>query len=389
MGRMIHKAVSDPTSNSQLETRNFLWDNWNIISESSVSATPNSSLLTTNSFSYVWGVDLSGSLQGAGGVGGLLAVIRDDGVFAPTYDANGNVSEYVVLETSNSQLETAAIAAHYEYDAFGNTVVKSGDLADSFTFRFSTKYWENETGLLHYEKRPIRPDIGHWINRDPIGERGGLNLYGFVGNNPVNKWDYLGLDNYGSGGQNMTYTVTFPLYPIPDPSTQMPIVEPNQPSVAGAFLQGLVDGFKMAFQKEYLKCQYACSLDVFINNAIPWIPVEFTPGDLLYNYSGNSSGGGEIQLDVALDVVDYLFESNFHALGGNAKIDKLTDKLGREGSKLGDRHRKSMEKALEQTNKAKDSVHKVKRLTGFLQIALAIKGYWECYDKYCNDCLEW
>lgn len=32
-----------------------------------------------------------------------------------------------------------------------------------------------------------------WLSRDPLGEAGGLNLYGFVGNDPVNNWDYLGL----------------------------------------------------------------------------------------------------------------------------------------------------------------------------------------------------
>ena len=37
--------------------------------------------------------------------------------------------------------------------------------------------------------------IADWLSRDPIGEQGGLNLYGFVGNNPVNKRDLLGLAN--------------------------------------------------------------------------------------------------------------------------------------------------------------------------------------------------
>jgi len=215
----IREEVSDISKNYKLKTINFLWDNWNIISETTVSPIPNSSLLTTNSVSYVWGIDLSGSLQGAGGVGGLLAVVRDDGVYAPTYDGNGNISEYIVLETGNSQLETGSVVAHYEYDAFGNTVVQCGDLADSFSFRFSTKYRENETGVLHYEMRPTRLDIGHWLNRDPIGERGGLNLYGFVGNNPITKTDKLGLASCRWGNCDI----------IP-PSSPLPIfLPPNEP----------------------------------------------------------------------------------------------------------------------------------------------------------------
>lgn len=38
-----------------------------------------------------------------------------------------------------------------------------------------------------------------WLSRDPLGEQGGLNLYGFVGNDPINKWDYLGLDTIITG----------------------------------------------------------------------------------------------------------------------------------------------------------------------------------------------
>lgn len=37
------------------------------------------------------------------------------------------------------------------------------------------------------------PELGRWLSRDPIGEEGGLNLYGFVGNDGVNKWDMLGM----------------------------------------------------------------------------------------------------------------------------------------------------------------------------------------------------
>jgi uncharacterized protein RhaS with RHS repeats len=56
------------------------------------------------------------------------------------------------------------------------------------------------TGLYYYGYRFYDPETGRWPSRDPIGERGGVNLYGFVGNDPVRRWDYLGLyiDNDGN-----------------------------------------------------------------------------------------------------------------------------------------------------------------------------------------------
>ena len=46
--------------------------------------------------------------------------------------------------------------------------------------------------MAYYGYRYYDPKTGRWPNRDPIEEEGGVNLYGFVGNDGVNKWDYLG-----------------------------------------------------------------------------------------------------------------------------------------------------------------------------------------------------
>jgi len=60
--------------------------------------------------------------------------------------------------------------------------------------RFSTKYQDAESGYYYYGFRYYEHETGRWLNRDPIEEEGGYNLYGFVGNDGVGKWDYLGLD---------------------------------------------------------------------------------------------------------------------------------------------------------------------------------------------------
>ena len=64
---------------------------------------------------------------------------------------------------------------------------------DLFTHAFSSKRVDPTTGLLYYGYRYYDPVTGRWPSRDPIEEKGGINLYGFVGNNGVNRWDLLGL----------------------------------------------------------------------------------------------------------------------------------------------------------------------------------------------------
>ena len=158
----------------------FAYDGRNLTAEVFV----DSQTGATNVTRYLWGPDLSGTLQGAGGVGGLLAVIRSDGTFFPCYDANGNVTDYVDAY--------GAVRGHFGYDAFGNTVAMWGDLAHTFKFRFSTKYWDDETRSYYYGYRFYSPELGRWLSKDLIGELGGLNLYGFSGNDAVKHIDYLG-----------------------------------------------------------------------------------------------------------------------------------------------------------------------------------------------------
>ena len=167
-GRMVWKSVA-PTTSPPLKTIQYLWDDYNIIAE--VECRESGVTTTYNT----WGLDLSGTHQGAGGVGGLLAVYSplplgegqgegEGGLALPCYDGNGNITEYI---TTNG-----TITAHYEYSPFGELVVQSGDLADSFTHRFSTKPWCEVTWLSEYEYRKCSPSMGRWLSRDPIGEEG-------------------------------------------------------------------------------------------------------------------------------------------------------------------------------------------------------------------------
>src|SRR5690606_26062226 len=87
----------------------------------------------------------------------------------------------------------------YEYDAFGNTVASGGAQAGAFAHRFSTKPRDEETGLYYYGYRYYDPVTGRWPSRDPIEEKGGLNLYGFIENNGISRTDFIGLSGSDCG----------------------------------------------------------------------------------------------------------------------------------------------------------------------------------------------
>ncbi|MDD4406065.1 MAG: RHS repeat-associated core domain-containing protein [Parabacteroides sp.] len=95
--------------------------------------------------------------------------------------------------TGPMYVKNGNISAKYEYGPFGEVFCSVGDMARVNPFQFSTKYTDSETDLVYYGYRYYSPALGRWMSRDPIEEKGGLNLYGFVNNDPVNKWDRLGM----------------------------------------------------------------------------------------------------------------------------------------------------------------------------------------------------
>ncbi len=121
-----------------------------------------------------WGPDLSGSVGGAGHIGGLLAlqdhVDAGEPVYLAGYDGNGNL-------TSLTDAGDGSLVAAYEYSPFGELLRSTGSFADENPFRFSTKYYDSETELSYYGFRYYSASLGRFINRDPIEERGGWTLY--------------------------------------------------------------------------------------------------------------------------------------------------------------------------------------------------------------------
>ncbi len=126
---------------------------------------------------YVWGQNMGG------GIGGLLDLKQSGQDYSYLYDGKGNVT--ALIDGSQS------VVATYTYDTFGNLMNKTGTLNQPF--QFSTKQYDEKTGLSYYGYRFYSPALGRWITRDPLGETGGINLYGFVGGNPVSIVDPYGL----------------------------------------------------------------------------------------------------------------------------------------------------------------------------------------------------
>jgi len=131
--------------------------------------------------------------------GKIIADIHGSNSYYALGDTNKNITEYLD--------STGAIQAHYEYSPFGKIVKKNGAMQDDFDFRFSSEYFDTETGLVYFNYRYYSPELGRWLSRDPIAEQGGLNLYAMVGNNSVNWWDYLGLTSWSdkTKGSDKTY----------------------------------------------------------------------------------------------------------------------------------------------------------------------------------------
>jgi RHS repeat-associated protein len=186
-------------------TNEYLYDGWRVLQERDGSNVP--------LVSYTRGNDLSGTLEGAGGIGGLLA--RSSGYSSGNwtshayYHADGNGNITCLINASQS------VVARYRYDPFGNTLSQSGTLAVANVYRFSSKEIHTNSLMYYYGYRFYDPGLQRWLNRDPIAESGfdqvlqervwfaigprlyfynvNRNLYLYLGNDPVRRIDPLGL----------------------------------------------------------------------------------------------------------------------------------------------------------------------------------------------------
>ena len=169
------------------DEQRFVYDGMQVVQERDESNATQAQL--------TWGVGM------AGGAGALLC--RAVKVPDPKYtyyrlynvvsDHNGNVCQLVRQDTS-------AVVAIYRYDAYGLHTTEARADSDTLDaaqvsqpWRYQSKWHHGQSGLVDFGYRYYAPGLGNWMSRDPLGEAGGLNLYGYVGNDPVNMMDADGL----------------------------------------------------------------------------------------------------------------------------------------------------------------------------------------------------
>ena len=128
--------------------------------------------------SYTWGA----------GIDNLLAIHIGGATYYPLTDVQGTVWGYA--DANNN------IVACFSYDAWGNILSSTSSVPALVTnrYRFQCREWSVVTGLVNFRARWYDPVTGRWLSKDPIGISGGLNLYAFCGNDPIDYSDFNGLD---------------------------------------------------------------------------------------------------------------------------------------------------------------------------------------------------
>jgi RHS repeat-associated protein len=162
----------------------YLYDGGLVVQERDSNNTPR--------LTYTRGLDLSGSVQGAGGIGGLLALSTQLSTNNPQrffYHADGSGNVLALVDAAGS------VQARYGYEPFGRLFWQSGPLTNLNRLRFASKEMHLSSGLYDFGARWYDPFLQRWLTEDPLGEAGGLNLYQFVGNDPLNRVDPWGWED--------------------------------------------------------------------------------------------------------------------------------------------------------------------------------------------------
>lgn len=165
-GRRIEKSLTTIIDGiTKTSTTTYVYDNEDI----AIDITNDGTTTTTTRYIHGPGIDES------------LALERNGQHYFYHHDGLGSVT--AITDSSRNVMQ------RYTYESHGNPRPQT-----SFqnSYQYTGREWDKETGLYYYRGRTYDPMDGRFISKDPIGFKGGINLYSYVEQSPVNYTDPFG-----------------------------------------------------------------------------------------------------------------------------------------------------------------------------------------------------
>jgi RHS repeat-associated protein len=244
-GRRIQKSVNGAVTN-------FLWEGDNLAYELDLNYQPIRR--------YVYGIgkdDLKGHVEFAEASSDVFNPAAMAGWYSYIKDQVGTINQVY-------SHQSAGVVDIRTYDVFGKLFNQSG--TSNGNMGFQSKYYDSETGLNYYYHRYYYPQVGRFINEDPIGFRGGVNFYQFGGYNPINFVDLYGLEDDFLWGRLRGYQ---------DLSNFDPTDGANGVDVTIDMMNDVNEGLLKYFIYQVENCYYVCfwgcmiqegAIDSFLKN---------------------------------------------------------------------------------------------------------------------------